>query len=111
MYLRFFAAAYNITDTTLRSNLVPPKDALEPSKQDSVVYKIPCDCGKVYISETGKSMRERIKEHDRDIRFARTQTSGVSEHADEKGHIPIWSKIKLIVTPTGTHLGSERLSI
>ena len=56
-------------------------------------------------------MRERIKEHDRDIRFTRTQTSGVSEHADEKGHIPIWSKIKLIVTPTGTHLGSERLSI
>ena len=39
-------------------------------------------------------MRERIKEHD--MQFAGTQTSGVSEHANETGHIPIWSKIKFI---------------
>ena len=42
-------------------------------------------------------MRERIKEHDRDIRFARTQSSAVSEHANETGHIPIWSKVKFII--------------
>ena len=72
----------------LRSHLARPKDALEPTKQNGV-YKIPCGCGKVYISETGRSVRERIKEHDRDIRFARTQTSWVSEHANETGHIPI----------------------
>ena len=41
-------------------------------------------------------MRERKKEHDRCIRFARTQTSAVSEHANEKGRIPIWSKVKFI---------------
>ena len=41
-------------------------------------------------------MRERIEEHDRDIRFARTQTSAVSEHVNETGHIPIWSKVKFI---------------
>ena len=42
-------------------------------------------------------MRERIKKkHDRDIRFARTQTSAVSEHAIETGHFPIWSKVKFI---------------
>ena len=41
-------------------------------------------------------MRERIKKHDRDIRFARTQTSAVSEHANETGHIPIWSEVKFI---------------
>ena len=63
------------SDTILRSHLVRPKGALEPTKQNGVVYKIPCECGKVYIGETGRSMRERINEHDRDIRFARTQTS------------------------------------
>ena len=57
-------------DTTLRSHLVRPKDTVDPAKQDGVVYKIPCECGKVYVGETGRSMHERIKEHDRDIRLA-----------------------------------------
>ena len=41
-------------------------------------------------------MRERIKEHDKDIRFACTQTSAVSEHAIETGHFPIWRKVEFI---------------
>ena len=81
MYQRFFAAAYNIkpyepfssrTQHLIRSHLVRPKDALKPSKQDGVVYKIPFECGKVHIGETRRSMRETIKEHDRDTPLART---------------------------------------
>ena len=49
------------SDTTLRSYLVRPKDALEPGKQEGVVYRIPCECGKVYIGETGRAMQDRIK--------------------------------------------------
>ena len=45
------------SDTTLRSHLVRPKDAVEPTKQDGVVYKIPCECDKVYIGETGRAMQ------------------------------------------------------
>ena len=41
-------------------------------------------------------MRERIKDHDRDIRFARTQTSAVSEHAYETGHYELWNEVKFI---------------
>jgi len=44
--------------------------------------------------ETGRSIQERIKEHDRDIRLARTQTSAISEHAHETGHYPIWNEVK-----------------
>ena len=89
-----------------------PKDVLEPTKQDGVVYKIPCECSKVYIGETGRAMQERIKEHNRDIRLARTQTSAVSEHAYETGHLPIWKEVKFIDRDlTGTHVGSKRLSI
>ena len=49
------------SDTSLRSHLIRPKDVLEPTKQDGVVYKIQCECGKVYIGEAGRSMREKIK--------------------------------------------------
>ena len=41
-------------------------------------------------------MQDRIKEHDRDIRLARTETSAVSEHAHNTGHKPLWSEVKFI---------------
>jgi len=75
---------------------VRPKDTVNPAKQDGVVYRIPCECGKVYIGETGRSLQESIKEHDRDIRLARTQTSNVSEHTHETGHYPICNDVKFI---------------
>ena len=62
----------------------------------TVSSKIPCECGKVYIGETGTAMQERIKQHDRDIRLGRTQASAVSEHANEVGHLPIWKEVKFI---------------
>ena len=55
------------SDITLRSRLVRQKDPADPNKQDDVVYKIRCTCGKVYIGETGRSMQERMKEHDSGI--------------------------------------------
>ena len=52
------------SETALRTHLVRPKDTVVPAKQDSVVYRIPCECGKVYIGETGRPMHERIKEEE-----------------------------------------------
>ncbi|XP_068671074.1 uncharacterized protein [Montipora foliosa] len=82
------------SETTLRSHLV--RAAVEPTKQDGVVYRIPCECGKVCFGETGRPMQDRIKEHERDIRLARTQTSAVSEHANNIGHSPLWNEVKFI---------------
>ena len=84
------------SETTLRSHLVRPKDTVDPIKQDGVVYRIPCECGKVYIGETGRSMHERIKEHDRVIRLSGTETSAVSEHAHKTGHYRLWNEVKFI---------------
>jgi len=75
---------------------VRAKDTVNLAKQDGVIYRIPCECGKVYIGKTGRSMQERINEHDRDIRLARTQTSAVSEQTHETGHYPIWNEVKFI---------------
>ena len=41
-------------------------------------------------------MQERIKEHNRHIRLACTQTSAASKHAKEMGHLPIWKEVEFI---------------
>ena len=48
------------------------------------------------MGETERAMQDRIKEHDRDIRLAHTQTIAVSEHANETGHLPLWNQVKFI---------------
>ncbi|CAH3132975.1 unnamed protein product [Pocillopora meandrina] len=65
------------SETMLRSQLIRPKDAVDPAKQDGVVYRIPYECGEVSIGDTGRPMQDRIKEHDRDIRLARAETYAV----------------------------------
>ena len=72
-----------------------PNDAINPQKQEGVVFKIPCECGKVYIGEMGRCMYEQIKEHDRDIWLSQTQTSAFSEHANKTGHYPLWKEVKV----------------
>ena len=47
------------SETTLRSYLVGPKEAVEPTKQDGVVYRFPCECGQVYIGETLRPMQDQ----------------------------------------------------
>ena len=83
-------------DATLRSHLVRPKETVNPPRQESVVYRIPCECSKIYIGETGRPMPERMKEHERDTRLVRTQTCTVSEHANKNGHHPLWNKVKFV---------------
>ena len=67
---------------------------MEATKQDGVVYKIPCECGKVYVGETGIVRKPP--------QFRSTLT---------KRGIFLFGKSLLIVTLTGTHVGSKRLSI
>ncbi|PNF19831.1 hypothetical protein B7P43_G12503 [Cryptotermes secundus] len=33
------------------------------------IYRIPCECGKVYIGQTGRSVDTRLKEHQRHLRL------------------------------------------
>ena len=54
------------------------------------------NAAKYILGKQGERCKKRIKEHDRDIRFARTQNSAVSEYANETGHLPIWNGIKFI---------------
>ena len=73
-----------------------PEDTVDPAKQDGAVNRIPCKCDEVYVGETERCTHKRIKENDKDIRLAHTQTSAISEHAHKTGHYPLWNEIKFI---------------
>jgi hypothetical protein len=47
------------------SYLPPVKDAL--GLRTPGIYSITCECGKVYIGQSGRSIQLRIKEHNRHI--------------------------------------------
>jgi hypothetical protein len=73
---------------------LPPKKVasfLRPVKYDMGqktpgVYSIPCECGQVYIGQTGGSIDTRIKEHHQQIRLAHPDKSAVAEHGISQGH-------------------------
>ena len=48
---------------TLSSFLTHVKAPTPQEEQKCVVCRVPCECGSVYIGETGRQMRTRIEEH------------------------------------------------
>ena len=50
----------------LASYLPPVKDAI--GLKTPGIYRIPCECGTVYIGQSGRSIDLRIKEHDTGFR-------------------------------------------
>jgi hypothetical protein len=49
-------------------------------------YCIPCECRKVYMVQTGRSIEARCKEHMRHIHLDQPEKSVVAEHSVNTGH-------------------------
>ena len=53
---------------TIRNALVSPKDKLSDGEQCGIIYKYKCQvCEDTYVGETGTSLGERIKEHQKSV--------------------------------------------
>jgi hypothetical protein len=63
----------------LSSHLRPVKDHLW--LRTPGVYRIPCECGRVYIGQTGRSVDIRLKEHQRHMRLQHPYKSAAAEHS------------------------------
>jgi len=77
-------AKYNIKSIVIpprkiSSYMPPTKDA--PGLRTPGIYKVPCECGKVYIGQRGRSVQLRIKEHGRHIRLALNRPEGAGSKA------------------------------
>ncbi|XP_054768197.2 uncharacterized protein LOC129275734 [Lytechinus pictus] len=79
----------------LHSILHSHKDKHPPNKQPGV-YKIPCDCGKVYIGETRRDFDTRLKEYKTHHRRSDWDRSAIVKHAQQENHRIDWDKSHLM---------------
>ncbi|XP_022111650.1 uncharacterized protein LOC110990874, partial [Acanthaster planci] len=69
------------SSTTLRNQLVHPKDPIPPGRRGG---------------ETGRPIGERIKEHQHDVRLSRVESSAVAKHTWGAGHHPNWNSVQCV---------------
>jgi hypothetical protein len=81
---------------TIRSNLVRFKPRMQPIIKKGVIYSIPCECGKSYIGETGRTLQVRLDEHRRSVKKRDPDVSKLCEHYYNTGHRFLWDEAKVI---------------
>ena len=75
-----------------------PKDPVPAHQQAKVVYKIPCsDCSKSYIRQTGRTLAQRVKEHQRAVRIFDVKNNGLAEYVISTNHTIDWDNTTVIV--------------
>ncbi len=55
---------------TIQKAVCKVKADLEPQEKKNVVYQLDCDCGELYVGETGRTAGTRWKEHEADYKKA-----------------------------------------
>ena len=86
--LNRLANKYGLEVIFTRSLSVKSKLRTNPFQSDSacgVAYKVTCSCCKKYVGETGRTIEERIEEHQPGINNAKSveKITGLSQHLRE----------------------------
>ncbi|XP_033111406.1 uncharacterized protein LOC117112433 [Anneissia japonica] len=104
--VKVFHSAPNKLSRTLQTHKDKP-----PAQSQPGVYRIPCKCGKVYIGETGRDLRTRLKEHQGHARRGEQEKSSIVMHSHSQQHRVHWDKAELIATVPSWHSRRTREAI
>ena len=83
-------------DHSLKSEICCLKDHRPVSDRAGVVYGLDCcDCDGVYVGETGRQVKDRMREHQRDI-VSQKCISKVYNHVNETGHTFDFDNVRVL---------------
>ncbi|PSN33402.1 hypothetical protein C0J52_15256 [Blattella germanica] len=60
------------------------------------IYKISCECSKGYIGQTGRTVLERVNEHQRYMRLGYPEKSTVAQHSYDTGQRIMFCETALV---------------
>jgi predicted GIY-YIG superfamily endonuclease len=58
----------------------------DPQQTAQYIYCIPCECGRSYIGETGRSLAVRLREHRHNLKDSLFEKLELARHAYEDDH-------------------------
>ena len=65
------------------------------------VYCITCECGKIYVGQSGRTLKTRVKEHRRHIRHSHSDQSVVAERSINHDHTIRFQEIHILASKSG----------
>nr|VZI52333.1 unnamed protein product [Spirometra erinaceieuropaei] len=83
-------------DSTIRRQVMLPKDPISKQEMSAVVYRLQCSCGMCnYVGETGRRLQTRMHEHKLAVRRLDPK-SEVATHAAQMGHVFNFDTVEIV---------------
>ena len=73
------------------------KDKIKKGELSNVVYQINCkDCDYLYVGQTKRKLKTRLKEHINDFKKSANSYSVISNHRFDIDHVMDWDNAKVL---------------
>ncbi|BHF81178.1 hypothetical protein SprV_0702430800 [Sparganum proliferum] len=83
-------------DSTIRRQVMRPKDPIPKQEMSAIVYRLQCSCGMCnYVGETGRRLQTRMHEHKLAVRRLDPK-SEVATHAAQMGHVFDFDAVEIV---------------
>ena len=82
---------------TINKYLPSPKDFTNKDELSGMIYQVPChDCDFIYIGQTKRTLKSRLNEHKRSIKYQRPEQSALADHSMSMDHKINWEEAKIL---------------